>query len=139
MAIIENTRKQQTLQQKRAAFALEEISKIAEKNNGKISAELASFIVGMPTMILANGIGQTFAFLLSKDKEKQQTTFDIMKKWIIQKKPDIFSQELDNMQFLQTFNSISQHQYLDIQHEELRLLEWLKRYARAFEDKTSDK
>lgn len=139
MAIIENTRKQQTLQQKRAAFALEEISKIAEKNNGKISAELASFIVGMPTMILANGIGQTFAFLLSKDKEKQQTTFDIMKKWIIQKKSDIFSQELDNMQFLQTFNSISQHQYLEIQHEELRLLEWLKRYARAFEDKTSDK
>lgn len=136
MAIIENTRKQQTLQQKRAAFALEEISKIAEKNNGKISAELASFIVGMPTMILANGIGQTFAFLLSKDKEKQQTTFDIMKKWIIQKKSDIFSQELDNMQFLQTFNSISQHQYLDIQHEELRLLEWLKRYARAFEDKS---
>ena len=87
-------------------------------------------------MILANGIGQTFAFLLSKDKEKQQTTFDIMKKWIIQKKPDIFSQELDDMQFLQTFNSISQHQYLEIQHEELRLLEWLKRYARAFEDKS---
>lgn len=136
MAIIDNTSKQQTLQQKRAAFALNEISKIAEKNNGKISADLASFIVGMPTMILANGIGQTFAFLLSKDKEKQQTTFDIMKKWIIQKEPDIFSQELDNMQFLQTFNSISQHQYLDIQHEELRLLEWLKRYARAFEDKS---
>lgn len=129
----------QTVQQQRAAFALNEISKIAEKNNGKISAELASFIVGMPTMILTNGIGQTFAFLLSTGKEKQQTAFDIMKKWIIQKKSDIFSQELDNMQFLQTFNSISQHQYLDIQHEELRLLEWLKRYARAFEDKTSDK
>ena len=129
----------QTVQQQRAAFALNEISKIAEKNKGKISAELASFIVGMPTIIWAKGIGQTFAFLLSKGKEKQQTTFDIMKKWIIQKKPDIFSQELDNMQFLQTFNSISQHQYLEIQHEELRLLEWLKRYARAFEDKTSDK
>ena len=56
----------QTVQQQRAAFALNEISKIAEKNKGKISAELASFIVGMPTMILANGIGQTFAFLLSK-------------------------------------------------------------------------
>ena len=140
MAIIENTSKQQTLQQKRAAFALEEISKIAAKTSGKIPSDLASFIVGMPTMILTNGIGQTFAFLLSKEKAKHEITYNIMKKWIIQKNPHIFSQEeLDNIHFLEKFNSISQHQYLEIQHEELRLLEWLKRYARAFEDKTSDK
>lgn len=127
----------QTVQQQRAAFALNEISKIAEKNNGKISAELASFIVGMPTMILTNGIGQTFAFLLSTGKGKHEITYTIMKKWIIQKNPHIFLQEeLDNIHFLKKFNSISQHQYLEIQHEELRLLEWLKRYARAFEDKS---
>lgn len=136
---ITNTQPKQTLQQKRAAFALEEISEIANNAGGKISKDLSNFIVGMPTMILTNGIGQTFAFLLSKGKGKHKDTYTIMKKWIIKRNPNIFSRELDDIQFLRKFNSISQQQYLKIQHEELLLLEWLKRYARAMEDKSSEK
>lgn len=140
---ITNTQPKQTLQQKRAAFALEEISEIANNAGGKISKDLSNFIVGMPTMILTNGIGQTFAFLLSKgkkDNDKHQITFNLMKEWILEKNPDIFgTSNIENIEFLKKFNSISQKNYLAIQHEELRLLEWLKRYARAMEDKSENK
>lgn len=122
----------QTIQQKRAAFAL---NKLLETGN-KVDKELAQFIIGVPNMILSNGIGQTFAFLLSKKKSKMGTVFDIMKDWLEQQMPAQFPHVEDNIQFLKKFNSISQPKYLDAQHECLRLLEWLKRYARAFsEDK----
>ena len=122
----------QTIQQKRAAFAL---NKLLETGN-KVDKELAQFIIGVPNMILSNGIGQTFAFLLSKKKSKMGTVFDIMKDWLEQQMPAQFPHVEDNIQFLKKFNSISQPTYLDAQHECLRLLEWLKRYAHAFsEDK----
>lgn len=146
---ITNTQPKQTLQQKRAAFALEKISEIANNAGGKISKDLSNFIVGMPTMILTNGIGQTFAYLLSKVKDKHEAerdkhaiTFKIMMQWILKKKPDIFGTiDINNIkfEFLKKFNSLTQQQYLEIQHEELRLLEWLKRYARAMEDKSENK
>lgn len=122
----------QTIQQKRAAFALNKLLETGDK----VDKELAQFIIGVPNMILSNGIGQTFAFLLSKKKSKMGRVFDIMKDWLEQQMPKQFPHIEDNIKFLRKFNSISQPEYLDAQHECLRLLEWLKRYARAFsEDK----
>ena len=46
MAIIDNTSKQQTLQQKRAAFALNEISKIAEKTMERFPQSLLVSLSG---------------------------------------------------------------------------------------------
>lgn len=86
----------QTIQQKRAAFAL---NKLLETGN-KVDKELAQFIIGVPNMILSNGIGQTFAFLLSKKKSKMGTVFDIMKDWLEQQMPAQFPHVEDNIQFL---------------------------------------
>lgn len=119
----------QTIQQKRAAFALDAISEI---NGGKIDKELAQFIIGVPTMILTNGVGQTLAFLLAKKKDKMGKVFGIMKKWLEQQMPYAFPANAQDIAFLKKFNQLSQSEYLKAQHECLRLFEWLKRYARAF-------
>lgn len=128
----------QTKQQKRAKFALEELTKIME--NGKVNHKLAQFIVGMPNMILSNGIAQTFAFLLSKkskkgDEKKYGQTFDIMKNWLESSdgKSKLFPKSNSEIDFLNKFNKISAKDYIDTQDECLRLVEWLKRYARAFD------
>ena len=121
----------QTIQQKRAAFALEQLLNIKnEINNDKIDKELAQFIIGVPNMVLSNGIGQTFAFLLAKKKDKMGIVFAIMKTWLQKRMPEKFGQSND-IEFLRQFNKIDQSDYLKAQHECLRLLEWLKRYARA--------
>lgn len=124
----------QTKQQIRAKYALENIP----MTDGKVDHKLAQFIVGMPNMILSNGISQTMAFLLSKKSKKGNEakygqTFDILKNWLAKDKPDLFGQSGSEIEFLKKFNSISAKEYISAQDECLRLVEWLKRYARAFD------
>jgi hypothetical protein len=120
----------QTIQQQRAVFALEQLLNKDEIKSEKIDKELAQFIIGVPNMVLSNGIGQTFAFLLAKKKDKMGIVFAIMKTWLQKRMPERFEQS-DDIEFLRQFNTIDQSDYLKAQHECLRLLEWLKRYARA--------
>lgn len=120
----------QTKQQERAKYALEAIESLME-GNGKLSKELATFIVGMPNMILSNGLGQTMAFLLSKGGGKYRQVYESMKGWLVENKN--ISNKGSDIAFLTQFNEIDQAAYLKAQRETLRFLEWFKRYARAFE------
>ena len=124
----------QTKQQKRAAFALKQIKNL-KGTDGKEFHELANFIVGVPNMILSNGLGQTLAFLLAKKDGKQKKTFTVIKGWLECSDNHFFTAVAkDEMDFLTQFTTVSQKIYLDMQDETLRLMEWLKRYARAFDD-----
>lgn len=124
------------MQQERAKFAIEQLEKISI--NQVIDKDTATFIVGMPNMILSNGIGQTLAFLLAKtDKEKK--VYKILKNWICKKYANLGFTDKSDMDFIKTFCTLKQDKYLEIQRECLRLCEWLKRYARAFQEEDKDK
>ena len=116
-----------TKEQQRSAFALKRITDFGQA----VDKDDASFIVGTPNMILTNGIGQTMAFLLSKGKDKHILVFKILKDWLTQE-IDVLK-NADNRQFLNQFANLGQNDYLRAQQEALALLQWLKRYARAFE------
>ncbi|MDY0300871.1 MAG: type III-B CRISPR module-associated protein Cmr5 [Trichlorobacter sp.] len=119
-----------TKEQQRSAFALQQIEEVFGVEVAKADA---NFIVGTPTMILTNGIAQTMAFLLSRKKsEKERGVFNILKKWLAQEVPGLAG-PTDEKIFLQKFASLQQKEYLQAQNESLALLQWLKRYARAFE------
>ena len=130
----------QTKQQKRAKYALEELT----KNTNSVDKELSKLLISLPNLILSNGINQTFAFLLAKTKRDKDTNkiiesdkhyiaFILMKEWLIQEK---FMTKENNLEFLKEFNDFSSKKYVDVQNECLKLDEWLKRYARAFETET---
>lgn len=126
----------ENIQQERAKFAIEQLEKISI--NQVIDKDTATFIVGMPNMILSNGIGQTMAFLLAKtDKEKK--VYRILKNWICKKYANLGFTDKSDMDFIKTFCTLKQDKYLEIQRECLRLCEWLKRYARAFQEEDKDK
>lgn len=126
----------ENIQQKRAKFAIEQLEKIS--SNQVIDKDTATFIVGTPNMILSNGIGQTLAFLLAKtDKEKK--VYRILKNWICKKYANLGFTDKSDMDFIKTFCTLKQDKYLEIQRECLRLCEWLKRYARAFQEEDKDK
>lgn len=118
----------QTKQQKRAEFALEKI------NNQTINDTYANFIVGMPTMILSNGLGQTMAFLAATmdKKAERRFVFYTIKEYLNINYPN-FTNTDNKYSFLQEFTEIAQNEYIKIQDDILRMLEWLKRYARAFQ------
>lgn len=126
----------ENIQQERAKFAIEQLEKIS--SNQVIDKDTATFIVGMPNMILSNGIGQTMAFLLAKtDKEKK--VYIILKNWICKKYANLGFTDKSDMDFIKTFCTLKQDKYLEIQRECLHLCEWLKRYARAFQEEDKDK
>jgi CRISPR-associated protein Cmr5 len=120
----------QTKEQNRSRFALEMINEHFPQ--GAVDKESANFIVGIPTMILTNGIAQTLAFLLSnKNKEKQYVVFKIVRTWLEQEIAGLHAKT--EMGFLQHFTQLQPGDYLKAQREALAMLHWLKRYARAFE------
>ena len=85
-------------------------------------------------MILSNGLGQTLAFLKAKSsKEERNFVFSVLKKYLLEEYKSDFTNVQDDFLFLEKINSISQSKYIKMQEEVLRMLEWLKRYARAFE------
>mgnify|MGYP001203926976 CR=1 FL=1 len=118
----------QTKEQKRSAFALEQIEKVFRL---PVDKETANFVVGVPTMVLANGLGQTLAFLLSKQKDQHTKTFRVIRQWLEQEVPSL--KTVSDLDFLKSFASLDQNKYLLAQQEALALLQWLKRYVRAFE------
>lgn len=120
----------QTKQQKRAEFALNSL----EEFKGSVPKDHAQFIVGVPTMILTNGLGQTLAFLKAKSEKKSERKFVYEKmKEYLKKEYRHFSSCSDDVDFLKKLNSVPQGEYIKMQKEMLLMLEWLKRYARAFE------
>jgi CRISPR-associated protein Cmr5 len=120
----------QTKEQQRSQFALKMVNDSFPQ--GMVDKESANFIVGVPTMILTNGIAQTLAFLLSnKSKAKQFMVFKIIQAWLEKEISSL--QANDEMGFLRNFAQLDQGAYLTAQRETLAMLQWLKRYARAFE------
>lgn len=121
----------QTRQQKRAEFALDALKGKAKSN--AINKDLANFIVGMPNMILSNGLGQSLAFLKAKSsKPEREFVFSVLKKYIRKEYSTVFTSD-DDFDFLCKMNEVNQLDYIKLQDECLRMLEWLKRYARAFQ------
>ncbi|HBT96740.1 MAG TPA: type III-B CRISPR module-associated protein Cmr5 [Desulfobulbaceae bacterium] len=123
----------QTKEQQRAAFALECVERVFCNSMDK---DTANFVVGVPTMILTNGLGQTLAFLLSKQKpgedNKHTKTFKTIKAWLERQGIDKLNPDDENLVFLKKFADLKQRNYLRAQQEALAMLQWLKRYVRAF-------
>ncbi|NCC26064.1 MAG: type III-B CRISPR module-associated protein Cmr5 [Deltaproteobacteria bacterium] len=118
-----------TKEQTRSEYALRAID---DKFPRGVDKDTANFIVGVPTMILTNGVAQTLAFLLSKrDSAKHSSTFSIIRSWLEKEIPLLKADK--DMLFLQKFAGLEQGDYLTAQREALAMLQWLKRYARAFE------
>jgi len=126
-----------TKEQQRSAFALEKITNVYGET---ISKEDANFIVGVPTMILTGGLAQTMAFLLSKQDPKKANDvkevklFKIIQQWLTSELR-VPNEGGDTRKFLEHFAKLDHEKYLLAQKEALALLQWLKRYARAFQKK----
>jgi len=127
-------------EQLRSRFALDSIENLTQKT-GDVKKDLANFIVGTPTMILQNGLGQTMAFLLSKCKgandptEKHYFTYQAIAKWCKRQNEKISDEPHD---FFSGISQMPQNEYLMLQEEALKMLQWLKRYARAFQEVTDN-
>ncbi|RMA96968.1 type III-B CRISPR module-associated protein Cmr5 [Hydrogenothermus marinus] len=136
-----NTKENQTLEQKRAKYAFDMINKIKGKNYEK---DFNSLISKMPTLILTNGLGNSFAFLFSKGKDHHLATIYTISNWLFNEFDiKIFNQEIEDIS-LDNLGKIKEkidqilnplvlqadtQTYIFATEESLRLLNWLRRFA----------
>lgn len=114
-----------TMGQKRAEYALNSVISCNCKDKFK------PFSAGAPSMILKNGLGQTFAFWKSKGKEEHNLMLKIIRKWIVEECK--YAEGDNDTSFIKFLASepCGQSGYLKVQQETLKLLEWVKRFANA--------
>jgi CRISPR-associated protein Cmr5 len=121
----------QTIQQKRAKFALERVQSAA--NNPKVDrAEYKSYASALPAMIHINGLGQAAAFYKAKGKGKEDDShemlYQILSKWLI-KPSQPYAGEHD---LIAAIANSDMHRYRLAQAEAQALMDWVKKFAKAY-------
>lgn len=131
-----------TREQIRSEFALGEVKEFEESD--------VNFIVGIPTMIINNGLGQTLAFLLSKKQADSKEKFDkyffcfnAIKEWLTDKEYGVNGlrgEEIQNdKEIFLKIAKLDMLKYTNAQSEAIEFFSWIKRYARAFQKMKKNK
>lgn len=114
----------QSIEQQRAKAALD----WAESQGKNVDSDTVSAAVGMPAMILMNGLGQTAAFYKSKGKAHYTNLYDELSKWLIRSDKPYAGKE--NM--LKGIVEGNAKDYRAAQVEALAYLQWVKKFAKAY-------
>jgi CRISPR-associated protein Cmr5 len=121
---------EQTIQQKRAKFAMDEVLKLRPALKPDEQKEFISYASGLPAMIHTNGLGQAMAFckLKGKDRAAYKKLYEIISAWLCES-PQIYSGCGDILKGITTKDMQS---YQLAQVEALALMSWVKKFAKAF-------
>ena len=114
----------QTIQQQRAAYALEKVKSASATTNKK---EYKSHASGLPAMIHMNGLGQAAAFYRSKGGVHQEL-YNLLSEWLTET-----GQPYANYDDLSAGITDSNMQaYHLAQAEAQALMDWVKKFAKAY-------
>lgn len=122
---------QQTLSQRRAAFAIERVG--AVKDEGYAQA-FRSYASSLPSMIQMNGFGQALAFIHSKKDPAYKALYGLVSDWLVMDDQPYANQH----DVLGGVTRMGMSRYRLAQTEALALLEWVKRFASAFIEAKKD-
>jgi CRISPR-associated protein Cmr5 len=119
----------QTMQQQRAAFALKAVQAAAESKDVQ-PGEFKSHASGLPAMIHMNGLGQAAAFFCSKPGESPAygRLYRILSDWLCGEGQPFASHD----DLLEGITASDMDAYLLAQAEAQMLMDWVKKFAKAF-------
>ena len=116
----------QTLQQKRAKHALDQVKSWVPLNEGsKLKARASE----LPFMVHANGLGQAAAFFKSKkDSDGYGIVFSALQSWLSQPGRPLVGQS----DLMQAIVNADLHTYRIAQAEAIQYMDWVKKFASAY-------
>lgn len=127
----------QTLEQKRASMAWEQIEDVKDENTQKKYGTLAR---KLPAMIQLNGLGTTLAFLLAKGKDEHKLIYSHISKWVVTFLQIRSSDDFENLltrvreqrgQLLDIVRQEDVDSYRRATTEAIEYSIWLKRYVES--------
>jgi CRISPR-associated protein Cmr5 len=116
---------QQTIEQKRARAAWDNVLAVKEQN---YKGEYRSLVRSAPADVLTNGLGQTLAFLKAKGKGEHRDLLKHLSQWVC---PQMGWAQDDDLLDKLTEPAASSDVYRRATAETLAYLVWLKRFAEA--------
>ncbi len=116
----------QTIQQKRAKYALEQVQNAAN-NHRTNHKEYKSYASNLPAMIHMNGLGQAAAFFKSKGGTHGEL-YNLLSGWLCKENQPYAG--CDDL--LHGITTKDMHQYRLAQAEAQALMDWVKKFAKAF-------
>ncbi|WP_022853914.1 type III-B CRISPR module-associated protein Cmr5 [Thermodesulfatator atlanticus] len=130
--------------QERASFAYQKVRAAIEALGTGSTKEFSSFVAGLPAMIMQNGLGHTLCFLLAKAADqkngrykktgkeaKHWLAFEALASWLHKQNMLTFDPEAP-ASTIEKISEKSALEYLALQEEALRFLEWLKVMSKMF-------
>ena len=130
----------QTIQQKRAKFALEKIT-AATKDHKLNKKEFNSYAAGLPAMIHMSGLGQAAAFYKSKTKSAEhRRLYNLLSEWLTKSgqpygNKSVGDVKLRNLPYDDLLDGITKenmHRYRLAQAEAQALMDWVKKFSSAY-------
>lgn len=126
----------QTIQQERAAYALQCVERARDENrySNDFKSAYKSYASGLPAMIQMNGLGQAAAFYRSKSAghdHKAQAygcLYELLSEWLT--KPG--RPYSDHNDLLRGVTQEDMKTYMLAQSEAQALLDWVKKFAKAY-------
>lgn len=122
-----------TLEQQRAAYALDAVDKVRQQAP-KSAGDYATLSASFPTLVLASGLGQALAFLMTK--RSKEPAHDLLLRhldgWMCRENKHSPYSGTKEDDLLRAVVAGTQDQYAVAQAEVLALLGWIKRCARAY-------
>ncbi|WP_305908584.1 type III-B CRISPR module-associated protein Cmr5 [Methylomarinum sp. Ch1-1] len=121
----------QTIQQQRAAFALQYIKALPEQLEPDQQKEFTRNACALPAMVHMNGLGQALAFCRvkgSNDRESYKQLYQLVSDWLCQPGQP-YAGKADA---LEGITQMDMSHYQLAQAEALVLMSWVKKFAKAF-------
>jgi CRISPR-associated protein Cmr5 len=116
---------QQTMEQKRARAAWDDVKAVKKEN---FKGEYQSLVQSAPADVLTNGLGQTLAFLKAKGKGEHKALSEHLSRWVC---PQMGWVQGDDLLQKLTEPASGSDIYRRATVETLAYLVWLKRFAEA--------
>ncbi|MGP6158248.1 MAG: type III-B CRISPR module-associated protein Cmr5 [Vulcanimicrobiaceae bacterium] len=125
----------QTLEQRRASYALDCIQSLRGTSHGRY----VSYVAALPAAILANGLGQAMATELASAADAgHQHLYDHVSGWLCGNDPAVPYGRTAPKDLLREITRRDQDAYVRAQGEALAVVIWLKKFARAMLESESE-
>lgn len=129
---------EQTVQQQRAKYAMNEVLKLKNLKPDE-QKEFISYTSNLPAMIHTNGLGQAMAFckVKGKDRISYKRLYELVSNWLCEK-PSIYTGSPNTQiyagcsEILTGITTKGMQDYQLAQAEALVLMSWVKKFAKAF-------
>lgn len=135
---VQSAENQPTMDQKRAAHALEKVKDILKEypNDEKKQDSYADYVERLPAAILTNGLGQALAQLLAAAKRTKNPyedphywLYQNISDWLLRSGPEAYKKEKD---ILDAITRHGRNKYMQALAEAMAWLEWHKKLAVAY-------